>query len=145
MHEETMINQPAQESAVACARVARLLGQLAPSCMRLPVLKKKNLDEQRSVWPWTISSVRQLRLGRRQITIGLFLVIFDGHDEPFGFVGADLQPCTPDHRHYLSAASDADGGGRPGMGWHSSQRRAGPVADPNVLSAAALRDHFVRH
>jgi len=39
-----MINQEAQDHAVACALVARLLGQLTPSFMRLPVLNK-NLDK----------------------------------------------------------------------------------------------------
>src|SRR5437867_3102831 len=82
------------------------------------------------------------QVGGDQITIGLFLVIFDGPDEPLGFVGADLQPCTPDHRHYLSAASDADGGGRPGMGGTVVSDVLVPLADPNVLSAAALRDHL---
>ena len=40
MHEETVINQEAQEHAVACALVARLLGQRAPAFIRLPVLNK---------------------------------------------------------------------------------------------------------
>ena len=39
-----MINQQAQDHAMACALVARLLGQLAPAFIRLPVLNK-NLDE----------------------------------------------------------------------------------------------------
>jgi hypothetical protein len=44
MQEETMINQQAQDHAVACALVAGLLGQLAPAFIRLPVLNK-NLDK----------------------------------------------------------------------------------------------------
>ena len=44
MNEETVINQQAQDHAVACALCAGLLGQLAPAFMRLPVLNK-NLDE----------------------------------------------------------------------------------------------------
>src|SRR5258706_14755192 len=44
MQAETLINQEAQDHAVACALVARLLGQLTPSCMRLQVLNK-NLDK----------------------------------------------------------------------------------------------------
>ena len=45
MHEETVINQQAQDHAVACALFARLLGQLALAFIRLPVLNK-NLDER---------------------------------------------------------------------------------------------------
>src|SRR5262245_66206161 len=44
MNEETVINQQAQEHAVACALFARLFGQLTPSFMRLPILNK-NLDQ----------------------------------------------------------------------------------------------------
>jgi hypothetical protein len=44
MHEETMINQEAQDHALACTLVARLLGQLTPAFIRLPVLNK-NLDK----------------------------------------------------------------------------------------------------
>ena len=44
MHEETVINQEAQDHAMACPLCARLLGQLAPAFIRLPVLNK-NLYE----------------------------------------------------------------------------------------------------
>ena len=40
MHKPRMINQEAQAHAVACALCAGLLGQLAPACIRLPVLEK---------------------------------------------------------------------------------------------------------
>ena len=44
MNEQRMINQQAQDHAVACALCAGLLGQLAPAFIRLPVLHK-HLDE----------------------------------------------------------------------------------------------------
>jgi hypothetical protein len=55
------------------------------------------------------------QVGGDQRAISLFLGIFDGHDEPFGFVGADIPPCTPYHRSYLNTTADADGEGRPRM------------------------------
>src|SRR5215472_5049347 len=115
MHEQAMINQEAQNHAVACALVARLLGQLAPAFIRLPVLNK-NLDKPTECMALDNIQGPPTQVGGDQIAIGLFLYIFDGHDEPFGFVSADIQPCTPDHRYDLSAASDADGVGRPRMG-----------------------------
>src|SRR5437763_2628655 len=106
MHEETMINQEAQDHALACALIARLLGQLAPSFMRLPVLNK-NLDEPPECMALDNIKRPPTEVGGDQIAIGLFLGIFDRHDEPFRFVGADIQPCTPYHRHHLLTASDA--------------------------------------
>ena len=44
MNKQSMINQEAQDHAVACALCARLLGQLAPAFLRLPVLDK-HFDE----------------------------------------------------------------------------------------------------
>jgi len=44
MNKQGMINQSAQEHAVACALGAGLLGQLAPAFIRLPVLDK-HFDE----------------------------------------------------------------------------------------------------
>ena len=40
MKEQRMINQQAQDHALACALFAGLLGQLAPAFIRLPVLYK---------------------------------------------------------------------------------------------------------
>src|SRR5262244_2308259 len=77
-----------------------------------------------------------------QIAIRLFLGIFDGHEEPFGFVSADIQPRTPHHRHYLSTASDADGVRRPGMGGKVVGDMLRTLADTNVLIAADLREHL---
>src|SRR5215470_10183866 len=72
----------------------------------------------------------------------LFLSIFAGHKEPFGFVSADIQPRTPHHRHDLITASDADGVGRPGMGGKVVGDMLRTLADTNVLSAADVRDHL---
>src|SRR2546429_533350 len=82
------------------------------------------------------------QVGGDQIAIGLFLGIFDGHNEPFGFVGADIQPCTPYHRSYLNTTSDADGVGRPRMGGKVLRAVLWPLAAPNVLIAADLRNHL---
>src|SRR5499426_3141691 len=82
------------------------------------------------------------QVGGDEIAIGLFLGIFDGHDEPFGFVGADIQPCTPYHRYDLNTTSNADGVGRPGMGGKIVSDVLVLLADPNVLIAADLRDHL---
>ena len=89
MNEETMINQEAQDHAVACALFARLLGQLAPSFIRLPVLNK-NLDKPTQRMALDNIKRPPTQVGGDQIAIGLFLFIFDGHDKPFGFVGADV-------------------------------------------------------
>src|SRR5215475_5071794 len=137
MQEETMINQQAQDHAVACALIAGLLGQLAPAFIRLPVLNK-NLDEPTERMALDNIKSPPTQVGGDQIAIGLFLCIFDGHDEPFGFVSADIQPCTPDHRYDLSAASDADGVGRPRMGSKVVSHVLVTLADPNVLIAADL-------
>src|SRR5215467_13509341 len=115
MQEQTMINQQAQEHALACALVARLLGQLAPAFIRLPVLNK-NLDEPPERMALDNIERPPTEVGSEQIAIRLFLGIFDGHDEPFGFVGADIQPRTPDQRPYLLTAADADAVRRPRMG-----------------------------
>ena len=136
-----MINQEAQDHAVACALVARLLGQLAPAFMRLPVLNK-NLDEPPQRMALDNSTRPPTQVGGDQIARGLFRFIFDGHDEPFGFVGADLQACATHHRHHLIAASDADGVGRPGMGGQVVGDVLVTRADSNVLIAAALREHL---
>ena len=136
-----MINQEAQDHAVACALVARLLGQLAPSFIRLPVLNK-NLDKPTQGMALDNIKRPPTQVGGDQIAIGLFFFIFDGDDEPFGFMGADIQPCTPHHRHHLIAASDADGVGRPRMGGKVVGDVLVTLADPNVLIAADLREHL---
>ena len=81
-------------------------------------------------------------VGSDQRAIRLFLGIFDGHDEPFGFVGADIQPRTPDQRHHLLTASDADAVGRPRMGGEVVGDVLVPRAGPNVLIAPDLREHL---
>jgi len=78
------------------------------------------------------------QVGGDQRAIGLFLGIFDGHDAPFGCVGADLPPCTPSHRYDLNTTSDADGVGRPGMGGKIVSDVLVPLAAPHVLIAADL-------
>ena len=79
---------------------------------------------------------------RRSIARGLFLGIFDGHNEPFSFVGADIQPCTPYQRYDLNTTSDANGEGRPRMGGKVVSDVLVTLADPNILIAADLRDHL---
>ena len=73
-----------------------------------------------------------------QIAIRLFLGIFDGHDEPFGFVGADIQPRTPHQRHHLLTASEADAVGCPRMGSKVVSDVLVPRTHPNVLIAPDL-------
>ena len=132
-----MINQQAQDHAVACALVAGLLGQLAPAFIRLPVLNK-NLDKPTERMALDNIKGPPTQVGGDQIALGLFLVIFDGHDESFGFVGADIQPCTADHRAHLLTASDADAVRCPGMGSKVVSHVLVTLADPNILIAADL-------
>src|SRR3977135_4517888 len=94
MNEEAGINQQAQDHAVACPLFARLLGQLTPSFMGLPVLNK-NLDEPTERMALDNIQRPPTEVGSNERAITLFLGIFDGHDEPFGFVSADIQPRTP--------------------------------------------------
>jgi hypothetical protein len=88
---------------VACPLVTRLLGQLASAIIRLPVLDK-NLDE--STARMALDNIERLptEVGSDQIALRLFLGVFDGHDEPLGFVGADIQPRTPHQCHPLLTA-----------------------------------------
>jgi hypothetical protein len=89
MNEQRVINQQAQDHAAACACFAGLLGQLRPSFMPLPVLHK-NLDEppQRVALDNSKRAPGQIRGHQR--AIGLFLVVFHRHDEPFGLMSADI-------------------------------------------------------
>ena len=89
MHEETVINQEAQDHAVACALFARLFGQLGPSFRRLPVLNK-NLDEPPQRLALDHIKGPPTQVGGDQIALGLLLGIFDRHDQPFGVVGTDV-------------------------------------------------------
>src|SRR5262245_46736555 len=81
MHEQTMINQEAQDHAVACAFFARLLGQRAPSFIRLPVLNK-NLDKPTQGMPLDNIKRPPTQVRGDQIAIAFFLLIFDRHDKP---------------------------------------------------------------
>src|SRR5262249_54571978 len=72
------------------------------------------------------------QVGGDQIAIGLFLFIFDGHDEPFGFVSADIQPCAAYHRYDLSTASDADAVRCPRMGSKVVSHVLVTLADSNI-------------
>jgi hypothetical protein len=89
-----------------------------------------------------ICGKNRMRQNERDYALGLFLAIFDGHDEPFGCVGADLQPCPPSHRYDRNTTSEADGGGRPGMGSKRVRDGLVPLAAPHVLLAAAWRAHL---
>ena len=84
-----MINQEAQDHAVACALCARLLGQWAPSFIRLPVLNK-NLDKPTQGMALDNIKRPPTQVRGNQLAIAFFLCIFDRHDKPFGVVGADV-------------------------------------------------------
>src|SRR5262245_14833999 len=136
MHEETVINQEAQHHAMACSLCARLLGQLAPAFIRLPVLNKNLYEPPQSV---ALNNIERppTQVGGDQIAIALFLGIFDGHDEPLGFVGTDVQTRTADHRHALSPPTDTDGVRRPGMGRKLVVHRLLALSDSNMLITVA--------
>src|SRR4030081_1094247 len=89
MHEETVINQEAQDHAVACALFARLLGQRAPAFIRLPVLKKNLHEPPQRV---ALDNIQRppAQVGGDQRARGLFLGICERHDEPLGVVGTDV-------------------------------------------------------
>ena len=116
MHEETMINQQAQDHAVACALFAGLLGQLAPSFMRLPVLNK-NLDEPPQRLALDNIERPPAQVGRDQIAIGLFaLRISCATMNRLVLWEQTYNRALPTDGHHLFAPTDADGVGRPGMG-----------------------------
>src|SRR5205823_9377706 len=80
------------------------------------------------------------QVGGDQRARALFLGIFDGHDEPLGFVGTDVQTRTADHRHALSPPTDADGVRRPGMGGKIVGHRLLALSDSTVLMTADVRE-----
>ena len=69
-----------------------------------------------------------LQVGGDEIAIGLFLGIFDGHDEPFG-LWAQTYNRAPYHRYDLNTTSDADGEG-PRMGGKIVSDVLVPLATP---------------
>jgi hypothetical protein len=138
MKAQRMLNQQAQEHAAACALFARLLGQLMPSFIRLPVLDT-NLDEppqrlglDHIEWaPGEISS--------QQRPIAIFVCVFQRHDDAWGG-GTDVQP-RPAHDHQaLFAPTDADGLWRPAMGRKSVSDMLRTFVEAHLLIAAQLRE-----
>src|SRR4030095_15147973 len=107
MQEQSMINQEAQDHALACPLFARLLGQLTPAFIRLPVVNK-NLDEptQRMALDNIEGAPGHMR--GNEITIGFFALVFQRHDEPFSVVGTDIQPGTADEGHHLLSPTDKE-------------------------------------
>ena len=77
-----------------------------------------------------------------QIAIGLFLVISDRDDKPFGFVRANVSPGTADHRGHFLSASDTDVVRGPGMGRKVGGDVLFALADAYLLIAADLRNHL---
>ena len=75
-----------------------------------------------------------------QIAIGLFAFIFDRHDEPFGFVGTDVQSRTADQGDDPCTPTDADGVRGPGMGGKIVCHRLLAFMHADFLIAADLRD-----
>jgi hypothetical protein len=141
MHEQRVINQQAQDHAAACAFFARLLGQLAPAFMPLPVLHK-NLDEPPQRVALDNVERAPTQVGCHQMAVGLFVLVFQRDDEPFGFVGTDIQPGTADEGAYLFASTDADGVGRPGMGRKIVGYVLLALVHADFLIAPYLRDHL---
>src|SRR3989475_76231 len=139
MNEQTMINQEAKDHAFACTLFARLLGQWAPSFIRLPVLHK-NLDKPTQCMALDNIKSPPTQVGCDQIAIALCSVVFDRHDKPFGVVGADVQPRTTDSRHHLLTTPDAEGLGCPRLGGTIVGDVLFALPNPNVLMAADLRD-----
>src|SRR5499426_2832109 len=141
MIEQAMINQEAQDHAAACALFARLLGQLAPAFMRLPVLHKY-LDEPTQCM--ALDNIKRApgQVRCHQITIGLFALVFDCDDESFGAVGADVHPCTADMRYHLFTASDTDGLWRTRMRGKIVRHVLVVLIHADFLIATYLRDHL---
>ena len=82
------------------------------------------------------------QVGGDQSARGRFCCLGDGHDDPCGVVGADRQACATPPRHHRSAASDADGVGRPGLGGTVVGDVLVTCADATVLRAADVREHL---
>jgi hypothetical protein len=76
MNKETVINQQAQAHALACPLFARLLGQLRPSFMSLPVLNKNLHEPPQRV---ALDNIKRAPTEIRgdQIAIALFVFIFN--------------------------------------------------------------------
>ena len=81
-------------------------------------------------------------VGSNQRARGLFLGLLDGHDEPVGFVGADIQPRTPSQCHHLLTAAEAEAVWRPRMGGKVVGDVLVPRAGPHVLIAPDVREHL---
>jgi hypothetical protein len=64
------------------------------------------------------------------------------HDEPFGFVGTNIQPGTADDGDDLFAPTDADGVGRTRMGSQIVGNVLFALVQADFLIAANLRDHL---
>lgn len=80
------------------------------------------------------------QVGGDQRALALFPFVFDRHDQPFGFVRADVYPRTPDSRHHLLTTPDADALGCPRMGGTRVGDVLCALPDPHVLMAADVRD-----
>ena len=115
MNEQAMINQEAQEHASSCPCFARLLGQLAPAFMRLPV-RHQHLDEPppRMALDHIERAPGQVRC--HQITRGLCARILAGPDPPLRVVGADGQPRPANHHLHRATAAEAEALRRTGRG-----------------------------
>src|SRR5712692_2719928 len=87
------------------------------------------------------------QVGGDQRAIALFLFLFDRHDKPFGFVGADVEPRTTDSRHHLLTAPDADALGCPRMCGTIVGDVLCALPDTSVLIAADVREdlHATEH
>jgi hypothetical protein len=107
MPEAAMINQSAQEHALASALFAGLLGQLTPSFRRLPG-RPNNLDEPtQGVGLDTIARAPS-QVRRDQRAIARFACVVQRHDHAFGVVGAAGQSRTCHDGHDRFPAPDAD-------------------------------------
>ena len=80
------------------------------------------------------------QVGGAQRALALFLCLFHRHNTPFGVVGADVEPRTPDRRHHLLTAPDAEALGCPRMGGTRVGDVLCALPDPHVLRAAHVRE-----
>jgi hypothetical protein len=139
MQEHAMINPEAQDHASPGPLFARLLGQLAPACMRLAV-RPTHLDapSQRMALDHIARAPGQVRCQQR--TRRLCARRVAGHDQPFGAVGADLQPRTANHHPPRCTAPDADGLRRTGMGRNIVRDVRCALLPADGLRATSRRD-----